>query len=157
MGHEIGLHVHVRLSLLGHRRQIVISSPVLPLPEAVDWRKQLLVAKAEGWSSFRPVWLELLQHPSFKRGRGRSMSATKNVEQLDEYLGSHWPLLREQRGCLSAAVRSERAVARTVRSLQRILAARAAAGKREARRAAKTAAQMDRERHEKRRRWLSRK
>mmetsp|Transcript_51579 Transcript_51579/g.144126 ORF Transcript_51579/g.144126 Transcript_51579/m.144126 type:complete len:493 (-) Transcript_51579:10-1488(-) len=152
---EIGLHVHVRLSLLGNRRKIKVSSPVLPLEEAVFWRERLLVAKAEGWSSFRPVWLELLQHPSFKPGRRDS--ATEVVEQLDEHLEAHWHLLREHRAPIPAVVRSEGVVAKTVRNLQRTLAAKAAAERREARRAAKTAVQMDRERLAKRRRWLMRK
>lgn len=92
----LGLRVQVELNV-GHRphRQYV-GSPVVSLEDALAWRTRLLSARRLGWPSFRTVWSELLQHPSFVRRRPLSEAeANAFVDRRYRLLESAWSCSRK--------------------------------------------------------------
>jgi len=64
-----------------HNKRIIVTSPVLPLEEALEWRDRLLSSRAEGWEVFKGAWIDMLQHRSYKHKRPlTNLEATAFVE-----------------------------------------------------------------------------
>jgi hypothetical protein len=148
---ELRLRVHIKVAL---GAVVAISSPVLPLDEAISWRARLLRDKITGWESFAASWIELLQLP-----RRRRMSASAAAAFVQGWQGSLEPLWeraedrrirQSKRETASLEDRQDRRVASATCSLERALAAEKAAGQR-------VTLEKDRARrklHRERSRWL---
>lgn len=59
-----------------------VTSPMLPVAEAVQLRDEVMVAREKGWEAFREACIGLLQHPGFPPARRRSRSQAEAL--IDE-------------------------------------------------------------------------
>ncbi|CAK0907820.1 unnamed protein product [Prorocentrum cordatum] len=156
---DIGLKVHVRLGIFGHKRQVTINSPVLPLPEALSLRSRLLIARSQSWGHFRNAWVDMIRSSRFLRGRMRTCrDAEAFVDSVGAVFEPLWGNLRGLKGrdWGTNQLLLER-VHRAAASVQRALASRAALLLRERRSARLRSLRASRRLRAERARWLRRK
>eukprot|EP00930_Biecheleria_cincta_P071252 TRINITY_DN58769_c0_g1_i1.p1 TRINITY_DN58769_c0_g1~~TRINITY_DN58769_c0_g1_i1.p1 ORF type:complete len:565 (+),score=68.67 TRINITY_DN58769_c0_g1_i1:227-1696(+) len=94
---EIGLRALVRLQFGGTKKCVIkhrITSPVLPLNEALTWRERLLTSMEKGWNMLRIAWIQMLQHPGYKHKR--PLSATEAVAFVDRCGEIVVPVLKDR-------------------------------------------------------------
>ncbi|CAK0871675.1 unnamed protein product [Prorocentrum cordatum] len=66
---EMGMYCTAKIQLGRNDCKCRAETPVLPWEESLAWRARLLEVRTLGWHSLRACWVELLQHPGYKRKR----------------------------------------------------------------------------------------
>ena len=146
---DLGLRARYRIEL----RRVSVSSPLMALHEALEWRQRTSNAMQCGWQEFSAVWAQLLQHPQYPRQKTPEQAAAY-VQQLWEKKLQHcWDRIQARWHSPGALItRYMRRITFYSNCIQRALAAEAVAARREARKVAARQRAVDKERQ----RWLNR-
>eukprot|EP00927_Polykrikos_kofoidii_P086398 TRINITY_DN9665_c0_g3_i2.p1 TRINITY_DN9665_c0_g3~~TRINITY_DN9665_c0_g3_i2.p1 ORF type:complete len:543 (+),score=79.98 TRINITY_DN9665_c0_g3_i2:29-1630(+) len=121
---ELGLTVAVLIKFVHKRRLLRIMTPIFSLEEALSWRSRLMVAKATGWDAFSSVWVDVLQHPAFKRKMPLS------VDEATQFVNARRSMVEpclvrrrflQARNRASIEQRHESRLCRAVRAVERAL------------------------------------
>eukprot|EP00927_Polykrikos_kofoidii_P086397 TRINITY_DN9665_c0_g3_i1.p1 TRINITY_DN9665_c0_g3~~TRINITY_DN9665_c0_g3_i1.p1 ORF type:complete len:547 (+),score=91.51 TRINITY_DN9665_c0_g3_i1:39-1643(+) len=121
---ELGLHVAVWINFGRRSRSLKIMTPMFSLEDALSWRNRLMVAKATGWDALSSVWMDVLQHPAFKKKKPLSVDEATHFVNARRSMVE--PLLLRRR-FLQARTRSsieqrlESRLCRAVRAVERAL------------------------------------
>jgi len=135
---ELGLRARLQIELRKRQPHIFMSSPLLPVQEALAWRSRALAFRYKDWTAFRGVWATLLQHPGFERRRLAQNEAEAHIDRAWELLGGHWQHMQtkeqaaQSRRVLSRSDRLQRHFQWALQAFERHLRAESSALKRSA-------------------------